>query len=91
MFILNNLVVVQSNADNQRADERSICENRVSPCDPFAVDLQKYQVSDVSRSALEGTLALTATTASPSLYRGAMAAQRGKDNLCTDMIKKFKN
>lgn len=76
MFILNDLVVVQSNSNNQRAEERSICEYRVSPCDPFAVDLQKYQVSGVSRSAMEGALELTVTTASPSLYRGAMAARR---------------
>lgn len=41
MFILNDLVVVQSNADNQRTDERCVCESRVSPCDPFSVDLQK--------------------------------------------------
>jgi hypothetical protein len=77
MFILNNLVVMQSNADNQRAEERRVRENRMSPSYPFTVDLQTCQVSGVPISAFNRA-ELTATTASPSLYRGAMAAQRQK-------------
>lgn len=76
MFVLNDLVVVQSNADNQGADESRICENRVGPRNPFAIDLRRCQVSSFSRSESHGAWERTATTASPSLYRGAMAAQR---------------
>jgi hypothetical protein len=78
VFILDNLVVMQRNADNQRAEEGSIGENSVSPSNPFSIDLHKsVPVSGVPDPAWS-QLKLTATTASPSLYRGAMAARRGK-------------
>jgi hypothetical protein len=71
VFVLDDFMVVQSNADNQRADECCVGEEGVRPSNPFAIDLDPVRgASDHCASTL------TATTASPSLYRGAMAGER---------------
>lgn len=48
VFVLDDLVVMQSHADNQRTDEGRVGEECVSPRDPFAVDLYAPQVSGAS-------------------------------------------
>jgi hypothetical protein len=71
VFVLDDFVVVQSNADNQRADECCVGEEGVRPSNPFAIDLDPVSGAPDHRAST-----LTATTASPSLYRGAMARER---------------
>jgi hypothetical protein len=71
VFVLDDFVVVQTNTDNQRADECRIGEDGVSPSNPFAIDLDPVSGTPDDRAST-----LTATTASPSLYRGAMARER---------------
>jgi hypothetical protein len=39
VFVLDDFVVVQSNADNQRADKCCVGEEGVRPSNPFAIDL----------------------------------------------------
>ena len=75
MLVLNDLLEMQTHSHNQSTEKGRIREKGVRPGYPFSVELLDIRNSYLLTSETAGWR-LTATTASPSLNLGAMAALR---------------